>query len=50
MKVIAAIILIACLPTLYTLVTGDYPGVVWFYGQEEDSSFLDAVLSLREMF
>lgn len=34
------------LPALYVELTGDFPGRVWFYGQEEDSwmagLFLDA--------
>lgn len=39
---------IAVFPTLYTLITGDFPGVDMFYGLEEDSAVVDVVLTVSE--
>lgn len=44
---LAALAVIAALPLLYTLVTGDFPGAGWFYGLQEDDPFVSFVFSIR---
>jgi hypothetical protein len=36
-----------CLPVVWALMTGDYPGASWFYGLQEDDEFVSLVFDIR---
>jgi hypothetical protein len=41
----SVVLLLLILPALYVELTGDFPGRVWFYGQEEDSELAGVFLN-----